>query len=131
MPAASYSQENVKFDKTIICSCVCYGKYWLDLRKQSENVTNTNFIFDESIEKKNSFRKYFHREKELFHFCIECLEKVLEKVPQSALNVYRFKFKGGCIDKYKNGKKRMIEEICDGCIHFAVDSFAYDLFKKI
>ena len=132
MPAELFTPQNIKFNETIICCCICYEKYWQDLRKKSENVTHTDFIFDESIENRKCFRKYFQRENELFHVCFDCLQNVLDKVPQTALNVYRNKFKGGCIHEYKNGgKKREIEEICDGYIHFAIDSFSFDLFKKI
>ena len=130
MPTIIDVPKNINFNKSVVCCCNCYENYWRDMRKQSDNVNNTDFYFDESIERVQSFRKYFHKEKQLFHFCIDCFKKVVDQVPKSALNAYRYQYKGGCIQEHKESKQS-IEELCDGCVYFAIDSFSADLFKKI
>lgn len=109
MPTIIDVPKNINFNKSVICCCNCYENYWRDMRKQSDNVNN---------------------KKQLFHFCIDCFKKVVDQVPKSALNAYRYQYKGGCIQEYKESKQS-IEELCDGCVYFAIDSFSADLFKKI
>ena len=61
MPAELFTPQNIKFNETIICCCICYEKYWQDLRKKSENVTHTDFnqlkieVFENIFSEKRSF----------------------------------------------------------------------------
>lgn len=59
MPTIIDAPKNINFNKSVICCCNCYENYWRDMRKQIDNVNNTDFYFDESIEKSTKFSKIF------------------------------------------------------------------------
>ena len=121
----------LKMSELIINSCSCYKDYWRILRESYNRNNNNDIItFDESIKKVKSFRMHFGEEKEIFHFCINCIRKLFFTIPKSTLEFNQSRFKGGCILKTVNGEQP-IEEACSGCIIFSLANFSAGFFKKI
>lgn len=118
----------LRMSKLTINTCSCYENYWRLLRKSCN--PNNILNFDESIKKVESFRMHFDEEKEIFHFCINCMIKLFSTIPKSTLNRYQSRFKGGCILKFVNGEVP-IKEVCKGCIIFSLTDFSDGFFKKI
>ena len=70
-------------DVSVKC-CKCYVDYWKLLRINQDK--KDYFMFDYSIEKVKSFRKYYCDDKTLFHFCIKCFDAILYSVPFSIVH---------------------------------------------
>ena len=52
---------------------------WIQLKDLSFPVVE----FDYSVEKAFSYRKYFPHDRMLFHFCINCLNEIVNSIPLS------------------------------------------------
>ena len=108
-------------DQLTIKYCKCYEFY----RKKIKSSPPNDFIFDESIEKNKSIRKFIILENVLFHYCFPCLKEVLTKKIVVVNDFTWFLIKdskshaavGSCIADVLNEKKD-IESICLDCVNF-------------
>ena len=112
-------------------SCRCYVDYWRSLRKQLKECSVSVIKFDYSIEKVKSYRKFFHDDRTLFHFCIDCFARIMRSVPFSLVEFeIRFRRGGGCIASVLLGND-LPENVCNSCINFVIDNFSKDDFITV
>ena len=111
--------------------CRCYVDYWRSLRKQLKECSGSVIKFDYSIEKVKSYRKFFHDDRTLFHFCIDCFGRIIRSVPFSLVEFeIRFRRRGGCIASVLLGND-LPENVCNSCINFVIDNFSKDDFITV
>ena len=112
-------------------SCRSYVDYWRSLRKQLKECSVSVIKFDYSIEKVKSYRKFFHDDRTLFHFCIDCFARIMRSVPFSLVEFeIRFRRRGGCIASVLLGNDPS-ENVCNSCINFVIDNFSKDDFITV
>ena len=118
----------IAFKDISVESCRCYVDYWRSLRKQLKECSGSVIKFDYSIEKVKSYRKFFHDDRTLFHFCIDCFVRIMKSVPFSLAEFeIRFRRRGGCIASVLLGNDPP-ENVCNSCINFVIDNFSKDDF---
>ena len=118
----------IPFKDISIESCRCYVNQWRSLRKQLIECSGSVIKFDYSIEKVKSYRKFFHDDRTLFHFCIDCFARIMRSVPFSLVEFeIRFRRRGGCIASVLLGNDPS-ENVCNSCINFVIDNFSKDDF---
>ena len=116
----------IPFKDVSVKCCKCYVDYWKLLRINQDK--KNYFMFDYSIEKVKSFRKYYCDDKTLFHFCIKCFDAILYSVPFSIVQFeINQRKRGGCVANIFLGNEK-IENICNGCINFVIQNFSKDDF---
>ena len=109
-------------------SCRCYVDYWRSLRKQLKECSVSVIKFDYSIEKVKSYRKFFHEDKTLFHFCIDCFACIMASAPFPLVEFeIRFRRRGGCVANILMGNESL-DNICNCCINFVIERFSKDDF---
>ena len=121
----------IPFKDISIKCCKCYVDYWKSLRKQIKECSGSIIKFDYSIEKVKSYRKFFHEDKTLFHFCNNCFGCMMMAVPISLVEFeIRFRHRRGCVASILLGNQSL-ENICDSCINFVIERFSNDDFKIV
>ena len=118
-------------DELTIKCCKCYESYWKELK----SAAGVYHVFNESIEKNKSIRRFFSEVKVLFHYCFPCLKEVMIKkkivvVKDSDLIKAKDVFKSivaesSCIAAVLN-QTQDIETICSSCINFMLLRLEYD-----
>ena len=112
-------------------SCRCYVDYWRSLRKQLKECSVSVIKFDYSIEKVKSYRKFFHEDKTLFHFCIDCFACIMASVPFPLLEFeIRFRCRRGCVANILTGNESL-NNICNSFINFVIENFSGDYLKTV
>ena len=121
----------IAFKDITVASCRCYVDYWRSLRKQLKEYSGSIIKFDYSIEKVKSYRKFFHNDKTLFHFCINCFVRIMRSLPFSLVEFeIRFRCRAGCIGSVLLGIDKP-ENVCNSCINFVIDNFSKDDFITV
>ena len=101
-----------------IVTCSCYYSNWKGIKDSNDE----SWKFDEIELGKQSFRKLFHREMTIFHYCYSCFEKSIMMNPIVLSDAPA----GHClIAKYVN--KNTCSEICSTCIWFFITQFKEEL----
>ena len=121
----------IPFKDISIKCCKCYVDYWKSQREKIKECSCTVIKFDYSIEKVKSYRKFFHDDRTLFHFCIDCFARIMRSVPFSLVEFeIRFRRRGGCIASVLLGNDPS-ENVCNSCINFVIDNFSKDDFITV
>ena len=121
----------IAFKDITVASCRCYVDYWRSLRKQLKEYSGSIIKYDYSIEKVKSYRKFFHNDKTLFHFCINCFVRIMRSLPFSLVEFeIRFRCRAGCIGSVLLGIDKP-ENVCNSCINFVIDNFSKDDFTTV
>lgn len=123
----SETYQILNLNEISIASCKCYQYYWRSMKKSNKE----NLVFDRSIERFKSFRKYFEEEKNLFHFCINCFNELVMNIP---IDILKFEVnqrqRGDCILQNTLGLMED-EDVCKSCINFIIRNFSGNCFVKI
>ena len=102
-----------------IVTCSCYYSNWKGIKDSNDE----SWKFDEIELGKQSFRKLFHREMTIFHFCYSCFEK---SVMMNPFALSSNASAGHCLlAKYVN--RNTCSEICATCIWFFITQFKDEL----
>ena len=118
----------IPFKDISIKCCKCYVDYWKSNRQKIKECSGTVIKFDYSIEKVKSYRKFFHEDKTLFHFCIDCFACIMASAPFPLVEFeIRFRRRGGCVANILMGNESL-DNICNGCINFVIERFSKDDF---
>ena len=121
----------ISFKDISIKCCKCYVDYWKLQRKNVKECSSAVIKFDYSIEKVKSYRKFFHEDKTLFHFCIDCFACIMASAPFPLVEFeIRFRRRGGCVANILMGNESL-DNICNGCINFVIENFSNDYFKIV
>ena len=126
----------VPLESTIMKCCRCYANYWKDMR----NARESHFVFDYSIEKEKTFRKFFCTERTLFHFCVVCFKKAVFANQFLIVGVREY-FMEGHFNKFLVSDGTCISGIlrgnfdakntCSGCVNFMIGRFKPDDVKTV
>ena len=127
MSQSHYQHCHIQLSSTWVRSCRCYEQYWKSLK-----AANVQYVqFDYSIEKAFSYRKYFHEDAVLYHFCINCLHQITTAIPTIVINWEIFLRKRGlCVHKFKNNTLPL-GEVCTNCVNLIVGRFGGDFLINI
>ena len=102
-----------------IVTCSCYYSNWKGIKDSNDE----SWKFDEIELGKQSFRKLFHREMTIFHYCYSCFEKSIMMNP---IVLSSDAPAGHCLmAKYVN--KNTCSKICSTCIWFFITQFKEEL----
>ena len=101
-----------------IKSCKCYETYWKNVSRSK------NPVFEASIEKVFTYRKYCVDGKSIYHICKNCLNEAIRLIP---LRITEFEttMKGRltCIFELRNNSI-LIDDCCHGCINSVIINFS-------
>ena len=118
----------IPFKDISIKCCKCYVDYWKSNRQKIKECSGTVIKFDYSIEKVKSYRKFFHEDKTLFHFCIDCFACMMASASFPLVEFeIRFRRRGGCVANILMDNESL-DNICNCCINFVIERFSKDDF---
>ena len=102
---------------TTFKSCKCYTDYW----KTIKLLTLPCVVFDYSIEKTLSFRKYFYDRKLFYHFCVQCFYEIVLSIPLDVIEHENLNGHLGCL---KSHEMLLKNDCCLGCINYIIEHYS-------
>ena len=117
-------QSLIPLEITTIKSCECYTDYW----KTMKELSLPYVVFDHLIEKTLSFRKYFHRRKLFYHFCINCFYKIVLSIPLDVIQHENLNGHLGCL---KSHETMLRDDCCRACVNYIIDHYSTIFLTEI
>ena len=111
---------------TTVKSCRCYTEYWKSIKMSTPPYVE----FDYSIEITLSYRKYFHHQNLLYHFCINCFSYVVSSISTKIIEDEILRGHIGCI--FKNRHESMaLSNCCRLCVNYIIKHYSTMFFTTV
>ena len=121
-----YQSYLVPMSNTTVKTCRCYEKYWRQLKVLTFPVVEFNY----AIEKSFSYRKYFPHEGLLYHFCINCLNDIVNSIPLRIIEFEMQKGHIGCIFKVRY-HCILLGQSCPACVNYIIRRYSSMFFITV
>lgn len=111
------TSEKIKTSDFKIVTCKCFIDAWKKIKRSGDE----NWNFNEINEGKNCFKKVFMPKRILLNSCYKCMEEIIVANPF----LLDLDEKGFCIVKRFLSSKCNLEEICNPCLLFFIESYEH------